>query len=174
MRPAPERVQRGACVGGALGNRYGHLVSKPPRPEWDVLAVVGVGGAIGTFGRWGVQRLVPQREPGAFPWGTTSINLLGCLLMGVLVWFVFEYWAPAHRLARPFLGVGVLGGFTTFSTFALDLRGLLAAAEPWQALAYLIISICGGVFAVWLGRRLASILAPANRPFPDDVETADL
>lgn len=145
------------------------------RRRLDVLAVVSVGGVIGTFGRWGIARLLPHTAPGAFPLGTLLTNLLGCLLMGVLVWFVFEYWAPAHRLVRPFLGVGVLGGLTTFSTFALDARGLAVAGDYAAALAYLLLSVVGGIAAVWCGRALAARLAPlpAGKGFPDDDTVED-
>ncbi len=126
----------------------------------EVLAVVAVGGVIGTFGRWGVVRLLPHRGPAEFPIATLLTNLLGCLLMGVLVWFIFEFWAPAHRLARPFLGVGILGGFTTFSTFALDARGLAVAGRTGPALIYVAVSVVGGVLAVAAGRWSAAKLAP--------------
>ena len=143
------------------------------RHRIDVLAVVAAGGILGTFGRWGIVRLLPHRTGGEFPIATLLTNLLGCLLMGVLVWFVFEFWNPAHRLARPFLGVGVLGGFTTFSTFALDARGLAVAGRTGLALVYVTASVVGGVLAVAVGRLVAAKLAPLPIASRQHDSTAD-
>lgn len=135
--------------------------------------MVAFGGAVGTLGRWGLQRLVPHADPRAMPWGTLIVNLIGCALMGALIWFLLGGRAEPHRLARPFLGVGVLGGFTTFSAFAVDLRGLIASHTAWTGLAYLVGSVVGGVAMVWLGRAAMSRLAPAPDPGLD-VEGAPL
>jgi len=148
------------------------------RRRLDILLVVAIGGIVGTFARWGIAELLPHRSPASFPTATLITNLVGCFLMGVLVWFVFEFWTPAHRLARPFLGVGVLGGFTTFSTFALDARGLAVAGAYGSALIYLVGSVVGGVLAVALGRAGAARLVPLRMPRtphdPTDDDAAEL
>src|ERR687886_614869 len=70
------------------------------------------------------------------PWAILSTNVSGCLLIGVLMVLVTEVWTT-HRLLRPFLGTGVLGGYTTFSTYAVDAQHLIAAGAPRTALLYL-------------------------------------
>jgi CrcB protein len=74
--------------------------------------------------------------------------------MGVLMVLVTDVWA-AHRLLRPFLGTGVLGGYTTFSTYAVDIRGLADAGRPGPALAYLAATLCAALAAVWLASAAA-------------------
>jgi len=120
-------------------------------PRWDVLAVIAAGGAVGSLGRWGLTLLLPH-PAGAFPWATFAANTAGCALLGVLMVFVVEMWPPS-RYARPFLGVGVLGGFTTFSTFMLDARSLLVAGRTAPALAYVAGSLAAGLAAVVVGIR---------------------
>ena len=97
--------------------------------------------------------------PGAFPWGTFLINVSGSLLIGVLM-AVLGLRPAHHRLVRPFLGVGVLGGFTTFSTYAVQSHELVRSGNPVLALAYLggtllatLLAVVAGVFLV---RRSAS------------------
>jgi len=96
------------------------------RAPWAVLSVVSVGGALGALARYGLA-VAWQHRPGAFPWATFLVNVSGCLLIGVLMVLITEVWA-AHRLLRPFLGTGVLGGYTTFSTYTVDVQQLVAAA----------------------------------------------
>ena len=121
--------------------------SEPPR--WQAFAAVAVGGAIGALARWGVDRLVEAggRHPVS---ATLLVNLVGCFLMGVLVSYVLSH--PArHGLWRPFLGVGVLGGFTTFSAFAVDTVVLVRDGDAAWALAYLLASVAGSLASVWVG-----------------------
>ena len=83
-----------------------------------VLATVALGGVIGSLGRYAVGVALPHR-PGAFPWATLVVNVTGAFAMGLLVAYLVDR-PGAHRLARPFVGVGVLGGWTTFSALAVD------------------------------------------------------
>jgi fluoride exporter len=151
MRPETSAVhaQRGAqaepAAGppAARGHRHGHAA------QLDVLAVIAVGGVLGAEARYGVALLLPH-APSTFPWATLAVNALGCLLIGVLMIVVTEVTRP-HRLARPFLGVGVLGGFTTFSTYTVDVERLLLAHRPGTALGYLLGTLGAALVAVWLG-----------------------
>jgi CrcB protein len=123
-----------------------------PKVTWDVLTVIAVGGALGSLARWGLTHGIAAGA-GDFPWATFIENVSGCLALGVLMVLVQELW-PADgraRLLRPFAGVGVLGGWTTFSTYALDTRGLLAGGHGGTAAAYLVGSVLGGLLAVWAG-----------------------
>src|SRR5262245_19731321 len=90
------------------------------RSHGGVLAVIAVGGGLGALARYGLTRLLPA-EPRTFPWATFLTNIAGCLLIGVLMVLISQVWS-AHPLVRPFFGVGVLGGFTTFSTYAEETR----------------------------------------------------
>lgn len=115
------------------------------RSAWDVFAVVAAGGSLGAAARYGVGLAWPH-PAGGFPWATLLINIVGCAAIGVLAGL-----APRHRLARPFLGTGVLGGFTTFSTYAVDARTLLDAGRPAAAAAYVAGTLVAALAAVWLG-----------------------
>lgn len=116
--------------------------------RWDVLLVIGAGGAVGASARWGVSRLAPT-VPGHVPWGTLVVNVSGCLALGVLMVFVVDVWTP-RRYVRPFLGVGVLGGYTTFSTYVLEVRSLLVRGDDGTAALYLGGSLVAGLLAVWV------------------------
>jgi CrcB protein len=133
------------------------LPAPPRRPEpWrgqrPVLAVVALGGALGASARYGASLLWPTAT-GAFPWTTLWVNAAGCALIGVLMVLISDVWV-AHRLVRPFVGTGVLGGFTTFSTYAVDIRQLTDAGEARTALAYLALTVCVALAAVSAGARL--------------------
>ncbi|BCK68647.1 putative fluoride ion transporter CrcB 1 [Streptomyces libani subsp. rufus] len=119
----------------------------PWRGQWPVIGVVAVGGGIGAAARYGAGLVRPTGE-GSFPWTILAVNVVGCALMGVLMVMVTEVW-PAHRLLRPFLGTGVLGGFTTFSTYAVDIQRLIDARHPAQAMAYLAGTLLAALAAVW-------------------------
>ena len=119
------------------------------RERRDVLAVVAVGGAIGAAARYGVSTVAPY-DDGHVPWGTFLVNLSGCLAIGVLMVLLLDVW-PSHRYLRPFAGVGVLGGYTTFSTYALESRDLVALGHPVTAVTYLLGSVLAGVAAAATG-----------------------
>ena len=126
------------------------------RSRWDVLAVIAVGGSLGSLARYGVGRLLPWHQDG-FPWATFVENVSGGLALGVLMVFLLDVWPP-NRYARPFLGVGVLGGYTTFSAYMLETRDLFASGQAGTALAYLLGSLVVGLAAVWLGLGTARAL----------------
>lgn len=124
------------------------------RSHAPVLLAISLGGGVGAVARYGISQLLPS-TPGHFPWGTFLTNVLGCLLIGVLMVLITEVWS-AHRLLRPFLGVGVLGGFTTFSTYAVEVRGLLRPDSMPLAFGYLAGTLVAALLAVpagvWLAR----------------------
>jgi fluoride exporter len=121
-----------------------------------VLAVIALGGGLGAVARYGVGRLWPTPASG-FPWATFAVNATGCLLIGVLMVLLHEVWA-AHPLLRPFLGVGVLGGFTTFSTYAEEVRALLRPGSAAVGLCYLAGTVLVALLAVLAGMRLTRAL----------------
>ncbi|GHG69629.1 fluoride efflux transporter FluC [Streptomyces griseocarneus] len=115
--------------------------------QWPVLCAVSLGGAAGAAARYGAGLLWPTAN-GTFPWTTLLVNAVGCALIGVLLVTIAEAGTP-HRLARPFLGTGVLGGFTTFSTYAVDIEELVRDGHAGTAAAYAAATLCAAMAAVW-------------------------
>jgi CrcB protein len=133
---------------------------------WDpaVLAAIAAGGVLGAEARYGLSVLRPH-EPGQWPMATWLINVSGCFLIGIVMFSITELTSP-HRLVRPFLGVGVLGGYTTFSTAMVDVQQMALAGREGAALGYMLATLVAAVAAafagvsltrasaaVWLGRR---------------------
>lgn len=118
-----------------------------------VLLAVAIGGVIGAECRYGLGLLISSRGR-SLPWSTVAINISGCVLIGALMVVLLERRTPAHPIARPFLGTGILGGYTTFSTFAADVDRLVRAGRPGIALCYLVITVVGCAVAVWLATAL--------------------
>lgn len=125
------------------------------RSRWDVLLVIAAGGAVGSLARWSLGEAIPWSGRG-FPWATFVENVSGAFALGVLMVFLLDVWPP-HRYARPFVGVGVLGGYTTFSTYMLEARDLVAGGQVPTALAYLGGTLSVGLLAVWAGVALARL-----------------
>lgn len=125
-------------------------------PTPRVLAVIAAGGILGSLARYGLALALPALS-GTFPWATFLANVSGSLLLGLLLVILAEVLAPSRYL-RPFLGVGVLGGYTTFSTYTSDARSLLAVGHGPLALAYVFGTLAACLLAtlvgIWLGRLL--------------------
>jgi CrcB protein len=118
-----------------------------------VVLAVALGGALGSAARYGVDRLIERRSFAVFPWSTFTINATGCLVIGVVVAaLVDRHHTPAWL--RVGLVMGVLGGYTTFSTFAQEGVSLVDEGRSGVALAYLLGSVVVGVTAVYVGTRI--------------------
>jgi CrcB protein len=115
-------------------------------------ALVGLGGLLGVLGRYGITRLTLHTE--ALIWSTVAINVVGSFLLGLLA---AEHWFS--RDVREAIGVGFLGGFTTFSTFSVQVVLETDGGKPGKAALYIAASVVGGIAAAAagyaLGRRLA-------------------
>ncbi|MFJ6194600.1 CrcB family protein [Micromonospora sp. NPDC092111] len=120
-----------------------------------VLGAIAAGGVLGALARAAVQAAVPH-SPTGFPWSTFAVNVAGCLLIGVLMAVIGR--RRVAPLVRPFLGVGVLGGFTTFSAYVVDVHRALAAGAAGTALGYLAATLVGGLLAVAAGDAVAARL----------------
>ncbi|MGW6565685.1 fluoride efflux transporter CrcB [Streptomyces sp. NPDC054975] len=118
------------------------------RGQLPVVAAVAAGGALGATARYGASLAWPT-PAGAFPWTTFTVNVVGCAAIGVLMVLVTEVAAAPHPLLRPLLGTGVLGGFTTFSTYALDTQRLLSAGDTARGVAYMGATVAAALAAVW-------------------------
>lgn len=130
------------------------------RGDGALVAVVAVGGAIGSLARYGLSQAIPVHT-GQVPWATAIENVTGCFLIGILMVLITEVWT-AHRLLRPFLGVGVLGGFTTFSTYAVEVRGLYADGHAALAAGYLVGTVVASLAAVLAGLFITRAVAAAR------------
>lgn len=119
------------------------------RGRGDIVAAIAAGGALGSLARWAVAEALPH-APDEIAVSTWVVNVTGALVIGALMHLVTEVWPPT-RLVRPFWGVGVLGGYTTFSTYALDMHHLLAAGQVGRAAVYYVGTLLTGLIAVWLG-----------------------
>ena len=115
--------------------------------------LVFAGGGAGSMLRYAVGLWVETRTGPGFPWGTFAVNVSGCFLIGVLATLADEHaWiTPAARLA---LITGVLGGFTTFSTFGLETWQLVEDGRTWLAVANAVASLVAGLAAVVVGVQL--------------------
>jgi CrcB protein len=126
------------------------------RAQAPLVAVVSAGGVLGALARYAVSVAWPH-APGDFAWSTWAVNISGCFLIGVLMVLV-ERRLAGRRLVRPFLGVGVLGGYTTFATSVVDAQ----QARPAVALLYLGATVVGALLAVGAGTALVSAVVRAR------------
>ena len=119
--------------------------------------ILFAGGGLGAVLRFALALWVDERAPAAFPWGTLAVNVTGCFLIGLLATLADE-----HRLlppaARLFLVAGLLGGFTTFSTFGLETWRLVEDSLGTTALLYVVGSLAGTLSSVVLGVVLGRAL----------------
>ena len=120
--------------------------------------VVGAGGFIGSVLRYWLSGLVQRSAHDIFPAGTLIVNLVGCLLMGLL-WGLVEYGKWFRPETRLFLATGILGGFTTFSTFGFETFALVHDRQYVAATANVVASVVIGILAVFLGWMAGKALA---------------
>ncbi|MFE9925338.1 CrcB family protein [Streptomyces sp. NPDC005774] len=117
------------------------------RAHAPVVAVVALGGGAGAVARHAAALWWPTPAHG-FPWTTLGVNITGCAMIGVFMVIITEV-RTAHPLVRPFFGTGFLGGFTTFSAYAVDGHHLFADGSGSLALTYLAITPLAALGAVW-------------------------
>ncbi|GAB1689114.1 fluoride efflux transporter FluC [Krasilnikovia sp. M28-CT-15] len=126
-----------------------------PHPA-PLLGAIAAGGALGALARYGVTLAWPH-PPGGFAWSIWLVNVTGSLLIGVLMVLIAEVF-PGRRLVRPFFGVGVLGGYTTFSTSIVDVQQAATHGAAGTALVYLFATLLGALLAVWAGTAATEAL----------------
>ena len=124
------------------------------------LLYVMLGGAVGAGFRYQISAVALRNLGPGFPWGTWIINLLGGLLMGILAGMLAKQFSPEQgEPLRLLLGVGVLGGFTTFSAFSLEAANMLLRGQIMLATAYVISSAAGAIMFVFIGLFATRALA---------------
>lgn len=122
--------------------------------DWKLAALVGLGGAVGSIARYAASGWFTQ---GDLPTGTIAVNVTGCFLIGVLMFggIAGGWLSPSMRTL---LGIGLLGGFTTMSSFTLDTVGFLESAEYMRALGNVGVTLIACVAGTWLGRLVGLTL----------------
>jgi CrcB protein len=113
--------------------------------------LVGVGGGLGSMARYGFGILAGKMWPMSFPLGTLLINIFGSLVMGIFIGFLAGTTPTWQPEARIFVAVGVLGGFTTFSSFSLDTIVLIERGDIAQAVLYVLLSVAISLLGLYLG-----------------------
>ncbi|MFO6451611.1 MULTISPECIES: fluoride efflux transporter FluC [unclassified Aeromicrobium] len=123
------------------------------------LVLVLIGGALGTAVRASLAEAFPPAD-GAWPWATFTVNVVGSFLLGALVAAVSGREVGRLRYVRPALGAGVLGGFTTYSTFAVEVDRLVSGGALGLGLAYAVLSVVLGVLAAAAGVLVGGGMRP--------------
>ncbi len=162
----PGELPPGRDVGEADGALRRRRVRPGPRRapttrRVDVYVAVASGGALGGPARYGMGLLLPGGG-WAFPWATFAVNVSGCFLLGTLLVLLAERFPPS-RHARPFLGTGFLGAYTTFSMFAVETDLLVRAGRIGLAAAYALGSTLASLLAAWLGVAVGHVGADERR-----------
>lgn len=122
------------------------------------LLIIGLGGFIGAISRYWISGAVQNLSKSYnFPYGTMSVNLLGCFIIGLLIHLV-EYRGMFSPEARLFVFIGLLGGFTTFSSFALETNNLLGDSQWLQGFANIMVTNVLGLAMVFAGRAFSQLM----------------
>ncbi len=114
-----------------------------------MLAAIAAGGALGSLARYGVSRVI-HVSPGTFPWATFWTNVSGSLALGVVLSVVLARFPPS-RYVRPFVAIGFIGAYTTFSTMAVETDLLVKDGHAAIGVAYLVASVAAGLVAAAAG-----------------------
>lgn len=130
------------------------------RAQTTIVVALACGGGLGAVGRYAISLAMPT-ESRVFPWGTFLINISGSAVLGFILILVIEQF-PRGRLARPVIGTGFLGAYTTFSTFTVEAVQLIRDGRLDTAAAYVFGSMFAGLLAVWIGMTSAQVLLRAE------------
>ncbi|MDQ2974082.1 MAG: fluoride efflux transporter CrcB [Acidobacteriota bacterium] len=119
--------------------------------------LIGLAGFVGTLARYWLSGVVARRYGETFPFGTFAVNALGCLLAGFLFYLMYDRFLTSPT-SRSVIFIGLLGGFTTFSSFGLQTFTLLRDGEIFLALLNIGLSNIAGLFLLWAGYKLAGLI----------------
>ncbi len=114
-----------------------------------MVLAVACGGALGAVGRYLISSFMQTVAGNAFPWGTLTVNVLGCAIVGALVTVLANIWSPTQEI-RAFLTVGMMGALTTFSAFSLEVVLMIERAQWVMAAGYVAASVILCVAAILL------------------------
>ena len=138
------------------------------RPQVVIVGALAVGGSIGAVSRYAISLALPT-VTGRFPWGTFVINVSGSFVLGFLLIMLIEQF-PQGRLARPVIGTGFIGAYTTFSTCMVESVELVRAGDSETALAYLGTSLVVGLAAVFIGMTVARVVLRAEHWLSEEMQ----
>lgn len=124
---------------------------------FKTILLIGTGGFAGSISRYLLTKFVATKWPMAFPLGTFAVNTLGCFMIGIIMGLSFQYTISTQT--RLLLATGFCGGFTTFSTYSLEIFELHQKGEAGVSLLYLFGSIILGLLSIWLGLWLARVIS---------------
>jgi CrcB protein len=170
----PDAADSAAAVPGT-GDRPAPLAGvRRSGPGAADLAAIAIGGGLGTVARYLISQAFPAGH--GFPWAIFAINVSGSFALGLLMIYLLEVWPP-RRLLRPFLAIGLVGGYTTFSTYAAGVVTLINEHALARADAYALTSVAAGLLAVWCGvaagRRMSGQPRRGPAGGPADPGTTD-
>ena len=123
------------------------------------IAAVAAGGALGSVLRYAISRWFIERIGGGFPWGTFAINVSGSFTIGIVLQLALAR-GGMNPYVRLFFATGILGGYTTFSTYAYEVFALGAAAQAVPAASYAFGSLVAGIGAAYLGTLVIRLFVP--------------
>lgn len=126
-----------------------------------IVVALGFGGVLGAISRYAISLALPTQTD-RFPWATFVVNISGSAVLGFILILLIEQF-PRGRLARPVIGTGFIGAYTTFSTFMVEAILLIRDGHPQDAAVYLAASVIAGLAAVWLGMTSARLVLRAER-----------
>lgn len=142
-----------SLLSSKASTRQPHRASGPGAAD---LAAVAAGGGVGSVARYLLSVAFPAGH--GFPWAIFAVNVSGCFCLGLLMVYMLEVWPP-RRFLRPVLAVGLIGGYTTFSTYAGGVMTLLTSHAEALADAYALTSVLAALVAVWSGMKAARTAA---------------
>jgi fluoride exporter len=141
---------------GTVTGRITRRPHSPSGPGAADLAATAVGGGLGSVARYLLSAAFPAGH--GFPWAIFAVNVSGSFVLGALMVYLLDIWPP-RRFLRPFLAVGLIGGYTTFSTYAGGVMTLLTGGATALAALYALGSIAAALVAVWGGVHAARLPA---------------
>jgi len=121
------------------------------------LVAIGIGGALGSVARYGMSTWIYSILGRDFPYGTFIVNITGCILIGFL-FVLFTDMLSNNTVLRAGVLIGVLGGYTTFSSFSIEAFNLIEQGDLFKSLTYMVGSVVVGLFGTWVGVLLGRLL----------------
>jgi len=157
----PDLPGAGSDTSTSSPRRRARRRHRPPGAQLVLVTSIGIGGVVGALSRYVLEQTFPP-APGQIPWVVLAINLTGSALLGLLLVVLVEQF-PRGRLARSMLGTGIIGAYTTFSTFTVGAVEIGRAGHDVTAVVYVVLSVLGGLVAAAAGIALGRLAMRVER-----------